>query len=67
MSLMLQKERKILENVRLDLDAAKGKVRKARSAEASKAVSTCLLIPIEIYHRLGARRALNRRLSSGKR
>ncbi|XP_011671846.1 endophilin-B1 isoform X2 [Strongylocentrotus purpuratus] len=33
----ITKERKILENVRLDLDAAKGKVRKARSAEASKA------------------------------
>nr|XP_054769894.1 endophilin-B1-like isoform X1 [Lytechinus pictus] len=32
----ITKERKILENVRLDLDAAKGKVRKARSAEASK-------------------------------
>ncbi|XP_071496176.1 endophilin-B1-like isoform X2 [Diadema antillarum] len=33
----ITKERKILENVRLDLDAAKGKLRRARSAEATRA------------------------------
>ena len=39
----VQKERKILENKRLDLDAAKGKLRKAKGPESSKLVSNIYL------------------------
>ena len=41
----LQKERKILENKRLDLDAAKGKLRKTKSPEANKLVSQSKKLP----------------------
>ena len=36
----IMRERKILENRRLDLDACKGKVRKARAMQLQPAVST---------------------------
>lgn len=37
---VLQKERRLLENLRLDLDACKTRLKKAKVAEAKAAVST---------------------------
>lgn len=42
--LSLQKERRLLENRRLDLDICKARVKKAKQAEAKAAVSVCVCV-----------------------